>query len=140
MRSYSRSLQLGSALVEHVRAHRDHSLAEHEDGVLAAWRAVAPALLEGVLQTGHDGTGDERASDRGAVSRLSAAAWRAVAAQARRADAAGSDRTEALVASLLAMWAWLEPARPGAGAGALSADECRSGTLGGGTGRGHHLS
>ena len=42
--------QLGSALVEHARAHRDHSLAEHEDGVLAAWHSVAPALLEAVLQ------------------------------------------------------------------------------------------
>src|ERR1700674_1423523 len=33
-----------------ARAHRETSLAEHEDGVLAAWRMVAPALLEGVLQ------------------------------------------------------------------------------------------
>lgn len=42
--------QLGSALVDHVRAHRDHSLAEHEEGVLGAWRAVAPVVLEAVLQ------------------------------------------------------------------------------------------
>jgi hypothetical protein len=42
--------QLGSALLEHVRAHRDRTLGEHEDGVLAAWRTMAPALLEAVLQ------------------------------------------------------------------------------------------
>lgn len=42
--------EFGSALVEHVRTHRDHSLADHEDGVLVAWRAAAPALLEAVLQ------------------------------------------------------------------------------------------
>src|SRR5262249_11935752 len=41
---------LGGALQEHVRAHRDHRLAEHEEGVLLAWRAVAPALLEAVLR------------------------------------------------------------------------------------------
>jgi hypothetical protein len=41
-------LQLGRALMAHARAHRDTSLAEHEDGVLAAWRVVAPVLLEGV--------------------------------------------------------------------------------------------
>jgi hypothetical protein len=43
-------VQLGRALLSHARAHRDTSLAEHEDGVLAAWRVVAPLLLEGVLQ------------------------------------------------------------------------------------------
>jgi hypothetical protein len=42
--------QLASALLRHVRAQRDHSLADHEAGVLAAWRAVAPGLLEGVLR------------------------------------------------------------------------------------------
>ena len=42
--------QLGSALLEHVRTHRDRGLAEHEGGVLAAWRAVAPALVEAVLR------------------------------------------------------------------------------------------
>lgn len=42
--------RFGGALLEHVRAHRDHSLAEHEEGVLGAWRASAPALLEAVLQ------------------------------------------------------------------------------------------
>ena len=42
--------QLGGTLLEHVRAHRDHNLAEHEDGVLEAWRNVAPAMLEAVLQ------------------------------------------------------------------------------------------
>ena len=43
-------LQLGRQLLKHARAQRDRSLAEHEDGVLAAWRAVAPALLEAVVQ------------------------------------------------------------------------------------------
>jgi hypothetical protein len=43
-------VEFGRALLEHARAHRDRSLAEHEDGVLAAWRTAAPALLEGVLQ------------------------------------------------------------------------------------------
>lgn len=43
-------LQLGRALMTHVRAHRDTGLAGHEDGVLAAWRVVAPRVLEGVLQ------------------------------------------------------------------------------------------
>lgn len=42
--------QLGRALLEHAQAHRDRSLAEHEQGVLAAWRKVAPALLEAILQ------------------------------------------------------------------------------------------
>src|SRR6516165_3195385 len=42
--------RLGAALYEHAQAHRDHSLAEHEDGVLSAWRAVAPGVLEAVLQ------------------------------------------------------------------------------------------
>jgi len=43
-------LQFGRALMTHVRAHRDTNLIEHEDGVLTAWRRVAPRLLEGVLQ------------------------------------------------------------------------------------------
>jgi hypothetical protein len=42
--------QLGTALHAHAQAHRDHSLAEHEEGVLGAWRAAAPALLEAVLE------------------------------------------------------------------------------------------
>ena len=41
--------RLGAALQEHAQAHRDHSLAEHEEGVLSAWRAVAPAVLEAIL-------------------------------------------------------------------------------------------
>ena len=48
-------VELGRRLLEHVRAHRDHSLAEHEDGVLAAWRSVAPLLLEGVLRVATTG-------------------------------------------------------------------------------------
>src|SRR6516165_8390844 len=47
--------RLGSALNEHARAHRDHSLAEHEEGVLVAWRAAAPTLLEAVLQVSTTG-------------------------------------------------------------------------------------
>jgi hypothetical protein len=43
-------LQFGRALLTHARGRRDTSLAEHEQGVLAAWRAVAPVLLEGVLR------------------------------------------------------------------------------------------
>jgi hypothetical protein len=43
-------LQLGRALLTHARAYRDTSLAQHEDGVLTAWRRVAPLVLEGVLQ------------------------------------------------------------------------------------------
>jgi hypothetical protein len=43
-------LELGSSLVKHAQAQRDHSLADHEDGVLAAWRRIAPALLEAVLR------------------------------------------------------------------------------------------
>ncbi len=42
--------QLGRALLQHTRSQRDRSLAEHESGVLAAWRAAAPGLLEAVLQ------------------------------------------------------------------------------------------
>lgn len=42
--------QLGRALVQHARGHRDRSLAEHEAGVLAAVRTAGPGLLEAVLQ------------------------------------------------------------------------------------------
>jgi sulfur relay (sulfurtransferase) complex TusBCD TusD component (DsrE family) len=42
--------QLGRALLEHARGHRDQSLGAHEEGVLAAWRAIGPALLEAVVQ------------------------------------------------------------------------------------------
>jgi hypothetical protein len=41
--------QLGSALLDHARAHRDHSLAEDENGVLGAWRRAAPVLLQAVV-------------------------------------------------------------------------------------------
>jgi hypothetical protein len=47
--------RLGAALHEHAQTHRDHSLAEHEAGVLLAWRAVAPAVLEAVLQLATNG-------------------------------------------------------------------------------------
>ena len=43
-------VQLGRAVLMHARAHRASSLAEHEEGVLTAWRAAAPGLLEAVLQ------------------------------------------------------------------------------------------
>ena len=100
--------ELGRRLLEHVRAHRDHSLAEHEDGVLAAWRIVAPVLLEGVLRS-HDRTGEHCAADRSAMSRLPGATRRAVAAQARGTDAAWTDWDQAVVAPLLALRPWLEP-------------------------------
>ncbi len=48
-------LRLGSALQEHAWAHRDHSLADHEEGVLAALRTAAPVLLEAVLQLATSG-------------------------------------------------------------------------------------
>ena len=48
-------LQLGRALMTHARAHRDTNLVEHEDGVLSAWRRVAPLLLQGVLQVATTG-------------------------------------------------------------------------------------
>lgn len=37
-------------LTQLIRAHRDAALEAHEQGVLEAWRASAPALLEGTLQ------------------------------------------------------------------------------------------
>jgi hypothetical protein len=43
-------VQLGRGLLKHARGHRDHSLAVHEDGVLAVLRTAAPVLLEVVLQ------------------------------------------------------------------------------------------
>jgi hypothetical protein len=42
--------QLARTLVQHARGHRDRSLAEHEDGVLAAWHTAAPTLLDAVLR------------------------------------------------------------------------------------------
>src|SRR5947209_9382906 len=48
-------VQLGRALMTHARAHRDTTLAEHEQGVLDAWRSVAPLMLEGVLQVATTG-------------------------------------------------------------------------------------
>jgi hypothetical protein len=43
-------LRFGRALLAHAQAQRDAGLDRHEQGVLAAWRAIAPAVLEGVLQ------------------------------------------------------------------------------------------
>lgn len=39
-----------TALTQHVRQHPNATLAEHEQGVLDAWRAHAPAVLTGVVQ------------------------------------------------------------------------------------------
>lgn len=61
-------VQFGSALLEHVRTHRDHSLAAHEQGMLSAWRNAAPALLEAVLQLATAGPGSECTSAGGTVS------------------------------------------------------------------------
>jgi hypothetical protein len=48
-------VQLGRALMAQARAHRDGGLDEHEQGVLAAWRAAAPAVLGAVLQVATSG-------------------------------------------------------------------------------------
>src|SRR5439155_24080081 len=51
--------ELGRALIAHTRAHRDRSLAEHEDDVLGALRTAAPVLLEAVLQLATTGLASE---------------------------------------------------------------------------------
>jgi len=51
-------VQLARTLVNSARAHRDHSLAEHEEDVLSAWRAVAPVVLKAVLQLATTGLED----------------------------------------------------------------------------------
>jgi hypothetical protein len=51
-------MQLGRVLVTHARAHRDSGLDQHEQGMLAAWRGAAPALLEAVLQMATSGLQD----------------------------------------------------------------------------------
>lgn len=38
------------ALSQHSRSHRDVALGQHEQGLLAVWRAHAPAFLEGTLR------------------------------------------------------------------------------------------
>jgi hypothetical protein len=42
-------VDLARALGAHVRTHRDQGLAAHEQGVLDAWRAVAPRVLAGAV-------------------------------------------------------------------------------------------
>jgi hypothetical protein len=42
-------------LTQHIRAHRDAALEAHEQGLLDAWRASAPALLEGTLHASTTG-------------------------------------------------------------------------------------
>jgi hypothetical protein len=48
-------LELGRALGEHARAHRDARLEVHEHGVLEAWRRVAPRLLAAVVSRATNG-------------------------------------------------------------------------------------
>src|SRR5436190_22883792 len=91
-------VELGSALLEHARGHRDQSLAEHEDGVLAAWRAAAPALLEAVFAIGHDWTRAACATDRSTLPDVPAAARGAVTAHPRHADTPGANSADTLVA------------------------------------------
>ena len=100
--------QLGSTLVEHVRAHRDHSLAEHEEGVLSAWRTVAPIMLESVL----------RLATTGLECNARPIAARCPGCQQRRGVQSERKRSvqtpwvrlaKAVVAPLLAVWSWLEP-------------------------------
>lgn len=50
-------------LTQHIRAHRDASLEAHEQGVLDAWRASAPAVLEGTLRASTTGL-DQRVRPR----------------------------------------------------------------------------
>src|SRR5258708_4767904 len=45
----------GRGPMTHARANRGGRLGEHEEGVLAAWRAAAPAVLEAVLQVATSG-------------------------------------------------------------------------------------
>jgi hypothetical protein len=104
-------LQLGRALVAHARAHRDSGLAEHEDGVLAAWRMVAPTLLESVLRL--TTTGLEKAA-RPLASRCPGCEQRrGVQSQRKRQvqTRLGPIRLKRWWASLLEVWAWLEPAQ-----------------------------
>jgi len=104
---------------------------------LAPGSAVAARRCAAV---GDDWAREDCAAARVTLSRLRAAPRRTVATQASATVATGADSTEAVVASLLEVWAWLESARPGAGPGGLSADEHRSGTLGGGIRCGDHVS
>jgi sulfur relay (sulfurtransferase) complex TusBCD TusD component (DsrE family) len=128
-------VQFGRALMSHARGHRDRSLAEHEQGVLAAWRGVAPALLEGVLQlatTGLEHTARPVASRcPGCQQRRGVQSQRKRQVQTRL----GPIRLKRW-ASLLGVQPWLEPARPGA----VSANEHGSGALAGDVGRNHHVS
>jgi hypothetical protein len=48
-------LELGRALGEHVRRHRDASLEVHEQGLLDAWRRTAPQLLERLVSSATTG-------------------------------------------------------------------------------------
>src|SRR5204862_302078 len=89
---------------------------------------------------GHNRAGAQRAADGGALSRLSAAPRGAVAQAASGPDTSWSDSPSAVVASLLGVWSRREPAGPGTGADGVSANECGSGALAGGAGRGDHVS
>jgi len=48
-------LELGRALGAHARAHRDASVEAHEQGVLEAWRRVAPRRLAAVVSRATSG-------------------------------------------------------------------------------------
>ena len=47
--------QFAHRLTQHIRTHRDASLEAHEQGVLDAWRASAPAVLAGTLRASTTG-------------------------------------------------------------------------------------
>jgi hypothetical protein len=75
-------LELGRALGEHMRTHRDARLEEHEQGVLDALRQVGPRLLECVVSSATVGGRSARAPvaarSAGALTtaRLHQAPWR----------------------------------------------------------------
>jgi hypothetical protein len=60
--------QFGTTLLKHAQAHRGRSLADHEEGVLGAWRTAAPALLEAVLRLATTGLGEDRTAPRRGIA------------------------------------------------------------------------
>src|SRR5438132_7699189 len=109
---------------------------------MACWQpgACGAGATRRCAAVGHDGTGADRATARVTLPRLCSTPRRAVATQASGAEATRTGASETVVASLLAVWAWLEPAGPRAGPGALSTDAHRADSLAGGAGCGHHVS
>ena len=132
-------MDFGRALLAQARAQRDHSLAEHEEGVLAAWRRVSPGLLEAVLQVATTGLEDNA---------------RPIAARCPRCQqrrGVQSQRTRQVQTRLgpirLKRWwhhcwacgrGWSPPDRA-LGVGAVSADQYGTGALARGAGRGDHV-